>query len=110
MEFPSEWDELNPYTWKLYNRCRAFYKENEEKKFIDVFHPSAFFNYFCTVVLVYTFISFVVIILKRKAYEKLNFSVKLSLLFTFGTMINILNSFFRRVNIIYIYIFCMWKH
>ena len=100
--FPLYWDKTNPYAVKQYEKCKGYYNktsENMTEKFTDIFYPSNFFIFFCIFVLIYSIISFILIIIKRKAYEKLNWSINLSLIFTFGTIINILNSFFQRVNL-----------
>jgi len=96
LPFPRVWDVTNPYAYKQYTKCMKFYSFGQEEDFLDVYNSSPFFNIFCSIVIVYTIASSIIIIIKRNNYEKMNWNISLSLLFSIGTIINVLNFFLRR--------------
>jgi len=96
MQFPKTWDITNPYALEQYKKCKRFYSYGQEDDFVDVYKPSVFFNIFCSAVIVYSIVSSIFIIIKRNNYKKMNWNISLSLLFSIGTIINVVNFFLRR--------------
>jgi len=96
IEFPEAWDRTDPYARKQYNKCKYYYSPGEEEKFLKVFESSGFFNIFCSIVLAYTIIASSLILIKNKTYKKMNWNINISLLFSLGTILNVINFFIRR--------------
>ncbi|ORX81657.1 hypothetical protein BCR32DRAFT_244775 [Anaeromyces robustus] len=97
MDFPKTWDKTDQNAVKLYEQCKPYYKADEVEKFQQIFVPSPFFNLLCIGILIYTIVSMILIIVKRKEYQQMKCSIKASLLFSLGSLINILNFYIRRV-------------
>jgi len=97
MEYPKTWDRTDKNAQKLFEQCSPFYKADEEDKFQEIFVPSIVFNVICIGILIYTLISMVLIIVKKKEYQQMKCGIKASLLFSLGSVINILNFYIRRL-------------
>jgi len=104
MEYPSTWDKTNTQAVAVYEKCRKYYKEDEEEKFVDIFIPSVFSRIFFGIVLYYCGISLVLIIIERNSYKKMKCSILICLLFSIGSLINMFNFYYLRVNYKYLYI------
>jgi len=97
MEFPSNWDMANDKAHRLYKKCKKYYKVDEEDKFIDVFNLHPIVHVYCLGVIIYNFISIIIIILKKKSYLKVNISFTLSLLFSIGSFLTVSLYYIKKV-------------
>ncbi|ORX81656.1 hypothetical protein BCR32DRAFT_268171 [Anaeromyces robustus] len=97
MEFPSSWDNSNPHAHDVYNRCKKYYSSGDEDKFVNVFKPSIFSRFICGELMNYIVISVILILIKKKAYVKMNCNITLLLLFSFGALLSVIIFYFRRV-------------
>ncbi|ORY08755.1 hypothetical protein LY90DRAFT_678176 [Neocallimastix californiae] len=109
VSFPPQWDKTNPYAMILYDKCKMHYKLNEEEKLYESFIPNAVFHAICISVLVYSYISLILVIIKRDAYIKTKSNVNLSIIFSVGTIMNVTSLYLKRVNLI-IYLFNNYYH
>jgi len=97
LKYPSTWDKTHKQAVKIYERCKDYYDEEDEDAFVSIFRPSILSRVFIGFLLYYNLISFVLVIIKRNSYKKMKYNVTMCLLFSTGSLINILTYYFGRL-------------
>jgi len=97
-DFPSNlWDENNERAKSFFNKCYEY--SNTLEDMLSLFDISIVYYILSVTIIIYFLVTFILIILFRKNYKILNNSILLSLYFSVGGLIDVVNSFLIQVNI-----------